>query len=116
MASLLSNRIGYRGREFDGSPDILGMLSQFSTNMGDKALILMTDKTKGSVHLGTAIRSVATGDTIVLLEGADWPVVLRQTGENWIFIGPAFLSGIMDGEAWSNGSETAHDLRKFILV
>ncbi len=40
---------------------------------------------------------------MALLEGAEWPVVLREaTHGKWYFVGPAFVSGIMDGALWQD--------------
>jgi hypothetical protein len=39
-----------------------------------------------------------TGDVVFVLLGCDVPVILRQNGDRWIFVGEAFVMGIMDGE------------------
>jgi hypothetical protein len=70
----------------------------------------------GKTYLGTSFHTVVAGDRIVLLEGADWPVVLRQSGRKWRLVGPAYLNGIMDNEAWSDENGQVHGMRKFVLV
>jgi hypothetical protein len=114
VASLLANRIVHRGRKFDGSPDVLAMVGQFSTDLTDKSLILVKLRRDGKVSLGTSIRTSAAGDVVVLLEGAEWPVILRQQGPTWSFIGPAFIIGMMDEELWLG--EDLEDLTSFVLA
>lgn len=120
MAALLSNSIRHDGHVLNRTSDILDLISQFSGNLGDKTLMLVRldhlGKTKTA--LGTSFHSAAARDSVVLLEGADWPAVLRRTGAKWRFVGPAFVTGIMDGEAWSDDeSEQVNDgMTEFILV
>ncbi|KAF2191189.1 hypothetical protein K469DRAFT_655867 [Zopfia rhizophila CBS 207.26] len=116
MASLISNKVGDQGRAFDDSPDILEMINQFSTNLADKALILARLHLNDKMALGTSISSTKLGDLIVLLEGADWPIVLRRTHSRWSFIGPAFVAEIMDGETWSDESEKLGSMSNFVLA
>jgi hypothetical protein len=117
MASLLTNSIQHNGRVFSQASEILDLINRFSANLADKTLILahldLTGKTLTS--LGTSFHSVEAGDSIVLFEGAEWPVVLRQIGKKWLLIGPAFITGIMDGEAWSEENGQLNGLRKFVL-
>lgn len=116
MASLISNKVGYQGRAFDDSPDILEMITYFSTNLADKTLILARLHLNDKLALGTSISSTKLGDLIVLLEGADWPIVLRRTHSRWSFIGPAFVAEIMDGETWLDESEKLGNISNFVLV
>jgi hypothetical protein len=116
IASLISNTIRYRGRAFSDSPDILEMINEFSSNLADKALILARLHLDDKVALGTSINSTKPEDSIALLEGADWPVVLRQAHSRWSFIGPAFVAEIMDGETWLDKSGKLGSMREFVLA
>lgn len=39
-------------------------------------------------------------DRLVLLQGANVPIVLRPSGKNWILVGECFVYGVMYGERW----------------
>jgi hypothetical protein len=116
MASLLSNTIQHASRMSNHTSGILDLINQFSANLADKTLMLTYINSISKTALGTSFHSAATGDSVVLLEGADYPIVLRETGTKWRFIGPAFVTGIMDGEAWSDESGQVDDIRHFTLV
>ena len=52
-------------------------------------------------HIGLGPEGMQSGDTIAILYGCQWPVVLRplqKTGE-YKLLGMAYVHGIMDGEA-----------------
>ena len=53
-------------------------------------------------RLGIASRSIKIGDSIVLLQGCNLPMVIRPEGTDWKLIAPAYLpaDGIMDGKLW----------------
>jgi hypothetical protein len=52
-------------------------------------------------HHGVAARGVQEGDQIVVLEGFTLAMVSRPAGNGYFeMIAPAFVVGIMDGEAW----------------
>jgi hypothetical protein len=116
MASLLSNSVRHDDRVVNHTSGILDLISQFSASLGDKTMMLARLNFLGRRAFGTSFHSVVAGDSIVLLEGADWPAVLRPIGKKWRFIGPAFVAGIMDGEAWSDESGRVDGMREFVLV
>jgi hypothetical protein len=66
-------------------------------------------------HLGRTYGCLEPGDTIALLAGSDVPVILRPEGENWHFIAPAYVAGIMNGEAWPQDGNT-DELETFVLI
>lgn len=39
-------------------------------------------------------------DRLVLLQGANVPIVLRPSGKNWILVGECYIYGVMYGELW----------------
>jgi hypothetical protein len=53
-------------------------------------------------RLGIASRSIEIGDSIVLLQGCNLPMVIRPAGNKWKLVAPAYLpaDGIMDGKLW----------------
>jgi len=50
-------------------------------------------------RMGLGPRSMQAGDLVVVLRGGVLPLILRDTGAGYWFIGPAYVYGIMDGEA-----------------
>jgi hypothetical protein len=70
--------------------------------------------TKGG-YMGTGTRAIADGDVVVLFAGVDRPMILREVDPDagtWRVIGPAYISGMMEGELW----DSMKDLRSFHLV
>lgn len=116
MAALLSNSVRQNGCVSSPTLGILDLMNQYSANLADKTLMLAYINSLGKTAPGTSFHSVVAEDSIVLLQGAEWPVVLRQTGTKWRFIGPAFVTGILDGEAWSDESGQVHGMSTFVLV
>ncbi len=49
-------------------------------------------------RFGLAPWDTKAGDIVFVLLGCNVPVILRQDGDRWVFIGEAFVLGIMDGE------------------
>lgn len=47
--------------------------------------------------LGKRLVTFGSGDSIVLLSGSDWPVVLRPVGETYHYVGRTYVQGIMGG-------------------
>lgn len=45
-------------------------------------------------------RETMQNDRIVLLQGANVPLVLRPSGKNWLLVGECFKYGIMYGQLW----------------
>jgi hypothetical protein len=67
-----------------------------------------------SGRLGTAFHTAQKGDVVVLLEEATRPMVVRPAGQGeWTFVGPAYVHGIMQGQAWPGDN---NQLDKFTLV
>jgi hypothetical protein len=42
------------------------------------------------------------GDSVTALYGSKWPVILRRQGDEWQFLGAAYIDGIMNGEGWKS--------------
>ena len=117
-ASLVSNQI--QRDEHNYSWDILSLVSEASANLDGNALILVRLDAHRAATVATGVSLVQEGDSVVLLEGAEWPVVLREAGERkWAFIGSAFVPGIMSGELWPDDGKDGGkmtDLCDFCLV
>lgn len=115
-AALLSRSAAKGGQISPEVAELLDFTAHISGNMGNRALILVHDDVFNATLPGTAFHPVMVDDSIVLLEGAEHPVVLRPNGDTWIFVGPAFILGIMDGEEWSDEDGDVQHLRDFVLI
>jgi hypothetical protein len=91
--------------------EMLDFTAHLCGDLGNRALILVHDPLLEETVPGTAFHTASVGDVVVLLEGADNPVVLRRKGEEWVFVGTAFVVGSMEGEGWLE-----EDLEDFVLV
>lgn len=56
-------------------------------------------KTRGGCY-GLCHRDTMPNDRLVLLQGANVPIVLRPSGERWLLVGECYLYGAMYGELW----------------
>ncbi|KAJ4364108.1 hypothetical protein N0V83_009563 [Neocucurbitaria cava] len=63
--------------------------------------------------LGCGLHSLQKGDLLVLLKGGNMPFIVSSTVEGWHLRGPAFVPGLMQGEAWP---ESEDRLTTFKLV
>jgi hypothetical protein len=50
-------------------------------------------------YLGLAAAGTEIGDSICIVGGSQTPMVLRAVDDEWLFVGQAYIHGIMDGEA-----------------
>jgi hypothetical protein len=55
-------------------------------------------------YIGLAPGDTQTGDRIFLLKGGAMPIVLRAKGQNWEWIGEAYVHGVLNGEAWDESA------------
>lgn len=73
-------------------------------------------------HIGLGPRAMQPGDHVCLLEGATVPIILRPSKDGFKVVGEAYVSGVMQGEAWEIGmggtESTQNDvmLERFILT
>jgi hypothetical protein len=67
-----------------------------------------------NLHLALVPINASAEDQIVVLSGGKLPFVLRATGSTFKIIGPCYVHGIMDGEAFPR-EEAAEDLEWFTL-
>jgi Heterokaryon incompatibility protein (HET) len=54
----------------------------------------------GKGYMGLAPFTAQVGDKVCLLEGAQFPIILRPNGDSWVVVGESYSHGIMDGEGW----------------
>ncbi|KAK7752516.1 hypothetical protein SLS62_005484 [Diatrype stigma] len=64
-------------------------------------------------YLGLAYRTCQEGDQVFLLAGSDWPFVLRQDGNAFRLVAPAYVYGVMEGQLWP---EDEGELEQITLV
>ena len=51
-------------------------------------------------YIGRVPPSTQILDKVVVLSGLRIPLCLREVGEQYVVVGPAYVHGIMEGEAW----------------
>jgi len=61
--------------------------------------------TTSNGYLASVPYTTEVGDFIVVLAGGDYPFVLRPTGDHYRLVGPCYVHGIMDGEAFPEDPE-----------
>jgi hypothetical protein len=69
-----------------------------------------------NAYVGLAPLGTQTGDTIVLLENAKFPYILREMEDGrYLFIGEAYVHGIMYGE-FVKARTGSHEMKTFVLI
>ncbi|KAM0335124.1 hypothetical protein ACHAQA_000162 [Verticillium albo-atrum] len=61
-------------------------------------------------YIGIAFHNIRVGDKVMVLQGADCPVVLRASGDEWEFVAPCYVHGAMDGQLWPDDEEMLQDV------
>jgi hypothetical protein len=76
--------------------DIIGIatLRGMLTQLLDRKVMFRTE----SGRLGFGSQHVRTGDAIVLLCGANLPMIVRPRGRKWAMIAPAYVQGLVRAE------------------
>jgi hypothetical protein len=65
-------------------------------------------------YLGGAALGTKDKDQIALLAGCDYPMIVRSADSGYLkLIAPAFVAGVMNGEAWPQNKK---DLKDIILI
>jgi hypothetical protein len=65
-------------------------------------------------HMGTTSHTVQADDMAVLFAGCNLPMIIRPDGNHYRLISPAYIHGIMQGEAWPK-DVSVETLEKFTL-
>jgi hypothetical protein len=64
--------------------------------------------------LGLAPSSTRHGDSVCIIFGLNMPAILRPRGDGtWTFVGPAYIPGLMEGEALAGLEEGIYTKRMF---
>ena len=115
-ATLASQTATIAGQSTPEVAELLDLTAHISGNMGSRTLVLVHDTTLNSTLAGTAFHTANIHDSVVLLEGANFPVLLRRKSDQWTFVGTAYVVGVTEGEAWPDEETAAtRDLREFTL-
>jgi len=76
----------------------------FSHAASRERIIFVTNEGR----LGSAPHAVRYGDLVAIVSGLDMPFVVRKTEASYTLIGPAYVSGLMNGEAWPEEMTKLH--------
>lgn len=68
-----------------------------------------------SGHLGGGPLEMRAGDKVCVLAHCESPVILRQSGANWIHVGTCFVLGLSDGEAYEMIDEGKLKVEEFLI-
>jgi hypothetical protein len=68
-----------------------------------------------SGHLGGGPLAMRAGDKVCVLAHCKSPVILRQSGANWIHVGTCFVLGLSDGEAYKMIDEGKLKVEEFLI-
>jgi hypothetical protein len=55
------------------------------------------------------------GDSVTALYGSKWPVILRRQGDEWQFLGAAYIDGIMNGEGMEKYKSACESDVKYVI-
>ena len=118
VASLVSgDSITAKNEPLPSQAEMTELVKELSENLGDQTVITVHLDQSLTRTIGTTFRAVNAGDLVVLLEGADWPVVMRPSYDDWSFIGPAYVIGLENGEAWPEVDSNQNEgMREFVLI
>ncbi|KAI1389442.1 heterokaryon incompatibility protein-domain-containing protein [Hypoxylon trugodes] len=61
-------------------------------------------------YLSMAYHHCQEGDQVFLLAGSDVPIILRPHGHEFRVVAPAYVHGVMKGEAWPDDESQLRDL------
>lgn len=67
-------------------------------------------------YVGVANDGIRRGDKMCLLHVGRMPVILRPSGEDFMFLGEAYVHGMMEGELWPCADLPGVEAREFNLL
>ena len=67
-------------------------------------------------RLGLGPETMIPEDVVVIISGLAWPAILRSINGRWLFIGLAYVHGIMDGEAVPEHKRPGQVNEEFLLI
>lgn len=86
-----------------------GLLQQAQDWTFGRTLILTHER-----MLGLAPSSTRHGDSVCIIFGLHMPAILRARGDGtWVFVGPAYIAGLMEGQALAGLEEGIYTKRMF---
>lgn len=81
----------------------------------DDRAVVQTNRLGHRRDFSLAPHDVRIEDHVALISGLSMPIVLRGLEHNtWRIVGPAFLPGMMNGEAWT--AEIEKELQQIVLI
>lgn len=81
----------------DDTPESVKRARKFHDGASSACLNRVVFSTNNHIGLGPKLTEL--DDIAVILFGCRWPVILRPVGEQYTFVGLAYIHGVMDGEA-----------------
>jgi hypothetical protein len=82
---------GHKGRALPHAAAVERLHARLYECCLDRAFFITEDG-----RMGTCFHTVQVGDVLVLFKGTREPTALRQTEENHVVIGPAYVAGVND--------------------
>jgi hypothetical protein len=79
------------------SPEVALMQHDFFLNTYHRTFFITQDG-----YMGIGPRWARAGDSVALISGLKTPFIVRESGEQFNLIGPAYIEGVMLGERWDD--------------
>jgi hypothetical protein len=79
------------------SPEVAYIQHEFFLNTYHRTFFITRDG-----YMGICPRWARSSDSVALLAGLNTPFIVREAGEHYSLIGPAYVEGIMLGERWND--------------
>jgi hypothetical protein len=79
------------------SPEVALMQHDFFLNTYHRTFFITQDG-----YMGIGPRWARAGDSVALISGLKTPFIVRDLGEQFTLIGPAYIEGMMLGERWDD--------------
>jgi hypothetical protein len=80
------------------SPEVAYIQHDIFLNTYHRTFVLTCDG-----YMGICPRWARAGDLVALIAGLNTPFIVREAGEHYNLIGPAYIEGVMCGERWDDG-------------
>jgi hypothetical protein len=93
---------------YPGNPEFRSALEHVVISSGGKAFALTEGKRLAMVPATTRL-----DDVVVVFAGSKVPSILRQQGDGFLFVGSAYVHGVMHGELWTGDQS---DMQEFTLI
>ena len=87
------------------------MLLLINDNLSNNRLLKLSNGGLAMVPPGTR-----EGDLLCVLADCHYPVILRETEDNFVHVSPCYAFGLMDGEAANLVRDGKKDMQDFNIV